>query len=459
MAFLLGAEELIELTLLESATTELEASLIGATTAETEFTAIAGDASTVINTGEDFLGIAENYGGSVEAASNAQIGNILQSTNVGEDVIGGVAAEPYVNDFEIPDAIDSYTELPDELPNEFTFDLTDPDITQINQRVLLPNYSTPVSNRGPITGIRQYNIQNRIFERDFFDNSLATRSLRDISNVRRGRFVIEDVAPSPISRSQTFPNRSIGIPSTSTEDTYASLEATVGSTDRTLGSLSTSSQIGRNEAFTSVLPIEEPGIDSFIQNVILNVAKRIPMPIIDGAWRIAGARHIFTLGTIDVTARTIAFHVQSLLSLMGVPSQAGYLGLLSIWLAGIIYLAYQDTVPLEAMKSNFFENMQLLKHYVPYIEYLLSSRKFDSSNDIFGLVADLDRHIINGVYSHKLGKPNGLENNLLNNAQNSTDMIFNMEHSNDTSSYFLKQTSLNTINCNLSNNVVNAMVA
>ena len=144
---------------------------------------------------------------------------------------------------------------------------------------------------------------------------------------------------------------------------------------------------------------------------------------------------------------------------MGVPSQAGYLGLLSIWLAGIIYLAYQDTVPLEAMKSNFFEYMQLLKHYVPDIEYLLSSRKFDSSNDIFGLVADLDRHIINGVYSHKLGKPNGLENNLLNNAQNSTDMIFNMERSNDTSSYFLKQTSQNTFNCNLSNNVVNAMVA
>ena len=382
MAFLLGAEELIELTLLESATTELEASRIGATTAETEFTAIAGDASTVISTGEDFLGIAENYGGSVEAASNAQIGNILQSTNVGEDVIGGVAAEPYVNDFEIPDAIDSYMELPDELPNEFTFDLTDPDITQINQRVLLPNYSTSVSNRGPITGIRQYNFQNRIFERDFFDNSLATRSLRDISNVRRGRFVIEDVAPSPISRSQTFPKRflngrSIGIPSTSTEDTYASLQATVGSTDRTLGSLSTSSQIGRNEAFTSVLPTEEPGIDSFIQNVILDVAKGIPRPIIDGAWRIAGARHIFTLGTIDVTSRTIAFQVQSLLYLMGVPSQAGYLAKLSIWLAGIIYLAYKDTVPLEAMKSNHFEYMQLLKQYVPDIEYLLSSRKFD----------------------------------------------------------------------------------
>ena len=84
---------------------------------------------------------------------------------------------------------------------------------------------------------------------------------------------------------------------------------------------------------------------------------------------------------------------------MGVPSQAGYLGLLSIWLAGIIYLAYKDTVPVEAMKSNHFEYMQLLKHYVPDIEYLLSSRKFDSSNDIFGLVADLDRHIINGVYS------------------------------------------------------------
>ena len=144
---------------------------------------------------------------------------------------------------------------------------------------------------------------------------------------------------------------------------------------------------------------------------------------------------------------------------MGVPSQAGYLGLLSIWLAGIIYLAYKDTVPVEAMKSNHFEYMQLLKHYVPDIEYLLSSRKFDSSNDIFPLVADLDRHIINGVYSHKLGKPNGLENNLLNKAQNYTDMIFNMENSNDTSSYFLKQTSLNTINCDLSNNVVNAMVA
>ena len=120
-SFLLGAEELIELTLLESATTELEASLIGATTAETEFTAIAGYTSTVISTGEDLLGIAENYGGSVEAASNAQIGNILQSTNVGEDLIGGVAAEPYVNDFEIPDAIDSYMELTDELPNEFRF--------------------------------------------------------------------------------------------------------------------------------------------------------------------------------------------------------------------------------------------------------------------------------------------------------------------------------------------------
>ena len=52
-SFLLGAEELIELTLLESATTELEASLIGATTAETEFTTIAGDTSTVISTGED----------------------------------------------------------------------------------------------------------------------------------------------------------------------------------------------------------------------------------------------------------------------------------------------------------------------------------------------------------------------------------------------------------------------
>ena len=252
----------------------------------------------MISTGEDLLGIAENYGGSVEAASNAQVGNILQSTSVGENLIGGVA-EPYVNDFEIPDAIDSYMELPDELPNEFSFDLTDPDITQINQRVLIPNYSTSVSNRGPITGIRQYNFQNRIFERDFFDNSLATRSLRDISNVRRGRFVIEDVAPSPISRSQTFPKRflngrfnpeeNIGIPSTSTEDTYASLQPTVGSTDRTLGSLSTSSQIGRNEAFTSVLPTEEPGIDSFIQNVILDVAKGIPRPIIDGAWRIVGA--------------------------------------------------------------------------------------------------------------------------------------------------------------------------
>ena len=175
-SLLLGAEELIELTLLESATTELEASLIGATTAETEFTAIAGDASTVFSTGEDLLGIAENNCGSVEAASNVQVGNILQSTSVGDDIIGGVA-QPYFNDFEIPDPIDSYMELPDELPNEFSFDLTDPDITQINQRVLLPNYSTPVTNRGPITGIRQYNFQNCIFERDFFDNSLATRSL------------------------------------------------------------------------------------------------------------------------------------------------------------------------------------------------------------------------------------------------------------------------------------------
>ena len=361
-------------------------------------------------------------------------------------------------------------ELPDELPNEFSFDLTDPDITQINQRVLIPNYSTQVSNRGPITGIRQYNFQNRIFERDFFDNSLATRSLRDISNVRRGRFVIEDVAPSPISRSQTFPKRflngrwfnpeeNIGIPSTSTEDTYASLQPTVRSTDRTLGSLSTSSQIGRNEAFTSILPTEEPGIDSFIQNVILDVAKGIPMPIIDGAWRIVGARHIFSLGTIDVTSRTIAFQVQSLTYLMGVPSQAGYLGLLGIWLAGIIYLAYKDTVPVEAMMSNHFEYMQILKHYVPDIEYLLSSRKSHSSNDIFPLVADLDRHIINGVYSHKLGKPDGLENNLLNKAQNYRDMIFNMEYSNDTSTFFLKQTSQNTIDCDLSNNVVTAMVA
>ena len=227
----------------------------------------------MISTGEDLLGIAENYGGSVEAASNAQVGNILQSTSVGDDIIGGVA-EPYFNDFEIPDPIDSYMELPNELPNEFSFDLTDPDITQINQRVLLPNYSTPVTNRGPITGIRQYNFQNRI----------------------------EDVAPSPISRSQTFPKRffngrfnpeeNISIPSTSTEDTYASLRPTVGSTDRTLGSLSTSSQISRNEAFTSILPTEEPGIDSFIQNVILDVAKGIPRPIIDGAWRIVGARHI-----------------------------------------------------------------------------------------------------------------------------------------------------------------------
>ena len=45
---------------------------------------------------------------------------------------------------------------------------------------------------------------------------------------------------------------------------------------------------------------------------------------------------------------------------MGVPSQAGYLGLLGIWLAGIIYLAYKDTVPVEAMMSNHFEYMQLL---------------------------------------------------------------------------------------------------
>lgn len=337
----------------------------------------------------DLVDFVTAYGGSTECAGESATSDLAEAV-IDNYYEGLVQNETLVDGSEesLFDATMSRVQgwvdaIPDEGGFEFDeeteFDLEETELKEIRT-------STPSAERMEVRTGRARLIRDLQFHRDFFENdSICNRVLRAYGRVRRYRFVMEDM-PSGIQKIESYV-------APGPQHSGSSYSAT------------SSSIIGRNTAFASQLPIEEPGMASFIEQVATYVPRRAAINVM---------RVLSYDPYIEYNPNIVEVVRQLGLNIVSQPKFSMYL----FWLVYAVGTLFG--IGSYLLLRNIRHYQQLVNKYVPDIEKSVFSKynKPWVENDIYKLVYEVDIQVMKSMYKKKTGVNNQIKTLLSNLHQN-----------------------------------------